>query len=343
MVERIAVVGGGSWGATLADHLARRGHAVALWEFDARRAHDMARTRRLSTLPALDLHSAVEVSSDLAATLRGRPMILCAVPSAFVRATFRRVRETGALADGAWAVSVTKGLEANTLKRMSEIIGEEAPALAGRTAVLSGPSHAEEVAQRMPSALVTAGPDAFPARVQELFNADHFRVYTSHDFIGVELGGAFKNIYAIGCGVVDGLGLGDNTKAALMTRGLNEMTRLGLAAGALGVTFFGLSGLGDLIVTCMSRHSRNRLLGEKIGSGKTPAQALGEMTMVAEGYDACLSARQLCRRHNLDLPIIHELYACLYEGKPAREALRDLLNRPPAAEMGRLESSLGSA
>jgi glycerol-3-phosphate dehydrogenase (NAD(P)+) len=220
---------------------------------------------------------------------------------------------------------------------MSEVIEEEVPEAKGRVAVLSGPSHAEEVAVGIPTAVVSAGPSGLDANVQDLFNTDAFRVYTSKDFVGVELGGALKNIYAIATGACDGLGLGDNTKAALMTRGLNEMARMGIASGAQGLTFFGLSGMGDLIVTCGSRHSRNRLMGEKIGQGKTLKEALGEMTMVAEGVRTTKSVYDLARKLNLDLPIVNEIYRCLYEGKTAKDSLHDLMMRPVRAEMVHVE------
>ncbi len=342
MTERVVVLGGGSWGATLADRLARNGHNVAVWEFNRERAEALQKTRRLSFMPQLVLESAVKVTNDLGEALRDRPTVVSAVPSEHVRSTFRAVRKKGGLAERAWVVSVTKGIENNSLKRMTEVIVDEAPGLAGRVAVLAGPSHAEEVARNLPTAVVVAGPEPFRERVVGLFNAERLRVYTSTDFVGVELGGALKNVFAIGCGISDGLGMGDNTKAALMTRGLNELARLGVAAGAEVMTFFGLAGLGDLIVTCTSQHSRNRLFGEKIGQGRSVAQALSEMTMVAEGFPTAKSAKQLADRHGLDLPIIAALYGCLYEGKTAREAARDLLRRPPVEEMQHLEAFIKS-
>jgi glycerol-3-phosphate dehydrogenase (NAD(P)+) len=338
MKECIAVLGGGSWGATLADHLAKNGHDVYLWEFVAHDADRLKQTRRLPTLPHLVLHGAVQVTNDLSVALKGRTLVVNAVPSTHVRATFQSVHATGALAAGAWAVSVSKGIENDTLMRMSDVIAASAPSLAGRVAVLAGPSHAEEVARSLPTAVVAAGPDLLREKLVEIFNADHLRVYTNPDFVGVELCGALKNVFAVACGVSDGLGFGDNTKAALMTRGLNEMVRLGVAEGAQVITFLGLAGLGDLIVTCTSRHSRNRSLGEKLGHGKTTAQALAEMTMVAEGYPTAKSAFQLAVRHQLDLPIFSELYRILYEGKPARDAIRDLLSRPPVPEMMHIQS-----
>jgi glycerol-3-phosphate dehydrogenase (NAD(P)+) len=338
MTESVVVLGGGSWGATLADHLARQGHRVAVWEYAAGAAQKLAATRTLAVMPQLSLHPSVEVGSDLARSLAGRKVVVCAVPSEHVRATMKAVTASKALEAGAWAVCVSKGIENNTLKRMSEVIAETTPALAGRTAVLAGPSHAEEVCKGVPTAVVTAGPGGLPEEVLRLFNADHFRVYTNTDMAGCELGGGLKNVYAVACGVSDGLGLGDNTKAALLTRGLNEMVRLGTAAGGQAITFFGLTGLGDLIVTCTSRHSRNRLLGEKIGGGKTLAQALAEMTMVAEGVNTAKSAKQMAATFGLHLPLVDELHACLFEGKPAPEALRDLMSRPPVEEMRNLET-----
>ncbi|HRY29812.1 MAG TPA: NAD(P)H-dependent glycerol-3-phosphate dehydrogenase [Elusimicrobiota bacterium] len=336
--ERIAVIGGGSWGATLANLLAQKGHAVSVWEFLPETVKHLRETRTLKVLPQLRLHPSVEVTHDLPAALREKRLVVMAVPSAHVRATCRAIQEGNVFPPNAWAVSVTKGIENDSLKRMSEIIAEEIPAAKNRIAVLSGPSHAEEVAKSVPTAVVVAGPDRFAERVQKIFNTDTFRVYSSTDFIGVELGGAIKNIYAIATGICDGLGLGDNTKAALMTRSLNEMIRLGMACGARGLTFFGLSGMGDLIVTCGSRHSRNRFIGEKIGRGESLKQALSEMTMVAEGVPTAKSAYQLAQRFHLELPIVNEVYRCLYEDKPARRALQDLLTRPVAGEMWQVEN-----
>lgn len=340
-MDKIAVIGGGSWGATLADVLARNGHDVSIWEFLPEAVRSLKDTRTLKTLPQLNLHPSVLVTGDMAEALKGRSVALNAVPSDFVRRTWRAVREKGSFPENAWVLSATKGIENDTLKRMSEIVSEELPAAAGKVAVLSGPSHAEEVSRRVPTALVAAGPGDLAVRAQTLFQADFLRVYTSPDVLGVELGGALKNIFAIACGICDGLELGDNTKAALMTRGLNEMARLGMASGAQGITFAGLSGLGDLIVTCTSKHSRNRTLGEKIGLGKTLAQALGEMTMVAEGVSASKSGWQMARKRGLDLPIINEIYACLHEGKSARAALQDLMGRPAAEEMSEIKSAVG--
>jgi len=327
-MEYIAVLGAGSWGATLATLLAQRPHDVTLWEFDPAAAKALAETRRLPVLPDLLVPPTVRVTSDLAEALKGRAIIISATPSHFVRSTMRSVRERGPLSAQTIVVSVTKGLEEETQKRMSQVIVEELRLPVGRVAVLSGPSHAEEVCRGLPTATVVAGTDrATVTRLQTLFNGEFFRVYAHSDLIGVELGGTLKNVIAIACGISDGLGFGDNTRAALVTRGLNEMTRIGVALGADVQTFFGLAGMGDLVVTCLSQHSRNHRLGEKIGSGKTPAQALSEMTMVAEGYKTAPSSYQLAQQLGLDCPLTREVYAILYEGKNPRTSLHDLLRR----------------
>ncbi len=297
----------------------------------------LKKTRTLAVMPQLKLHESVLVTSDLAEALAGAQVVVSATPSEFVRGTWKAVREKKAFPKNAWVVSVTKGIENETLKRMSEVVEDELPETKGRVAILSGPSHAEEVAVHTPTAVVSSGPGDLGEKVQELFNTDHFRVYTTKDFVGVELAGALKNIYAIATGACDGLGLGDNTKAALMTRALNEMTRVGLASGAQALTFFGLSGMGDLIVTCSSRHSRNRLLGEKIGQGRTLKEALAEMTMVAEGVRTTKSVYDLAKKLKQELPIVNEIYRCLYEGKSAKDSLHDLMLRPVHAEMVHVE------
>ncbi len=330
--ERIAVLGAGSWGATLAGLLRDNGHSVSLWEFDRKAAEALAKTRRLPVLPDLRLPPGVEVTQDIADALKGRAVVLSATPTQFVRATVKAAAKSGALEKQAAWVSVSKGLEESTQKRMSEIIAEESGSSANEIAVLSGPSHAEEVCRQLPTAMVSASPNAqLAARVQKLFTRDFFRVYTHDDLIGVELGGTLKNIFAIGCGISDGLGLGDNSKAALMTRGLNEMARLGVKMGAKMLTFFGLAGTGDLIVTCLSQHSRNRLFGEKIGRGKTPSQALAEMTMVAEGYRTAAAANALTERLGIECPLIQEIYQILFTQKNPKQSLRDLMDRqtPP--------------
>jgi glycerol-3-phosphate dehydrogenase (NAD(P)+) len=330
--ERIAVLGAGSWGATLAQLLSEKGHDVSLWEFDAKAATALQQTRTLRVLPDLKLSPGVRVSAQIGEVLDQRSLIVSATPSQFVRGTVKAAAASGKLAPHAAWVSVAKGLEDKTLKRMSQVIADEAHVPTQQVAVLSGPSHAEEVCRHLPTAMVSASVDsALATRVQQLFTQPYFRVYTHDDLVGVELGGTLKNIFAIGCGISDGIGLGDNSKAAIMTRGLNEMSRLGVKMGGKLLTFFGLAGMGDLIVTCLSRHSRNRLFGEKIGQGKTPDQALAEMTMVTEGHKTAPAAFALTQQLGVDCPLIQEIYAVLYQQKNPKQSLRDLMERetPP--------------
>ncbi|MBI2874142.1 MAG: NAD(P)-dependent glycerol-3-phosphate dehydrogenase, partial [Firmicutes bacterium] len=242
------------------------------------------------------------------------------------------------LTPGAILVSAAKGLELESWKRMSEVIAEEIPGSTGRIAVLSGPNHAEEVGRGVPSATVVASDSPDAAReVREAFGSLSFRVYTSPDLVGVELGGAFKNIIALACGIAEGLGLGDNTRAALMTRGLAEVARLGVAMGGRAETFAGLSGVGDLIVTCTSGFSRNRRAGVAIGRGRSLAETLEETRMVVEGVFATQAARALSELYQVEMPIARETYAVLFEGKNPQAAVRDLMIRPPADEITWLE------
>jgi glycerol-3-phosphate dehydrogenase (NAD(P)+) len=337
--ERIVVLGAGSWGATLAALLSEKGHDLCLWEFDPAIAASLATSRRLSVLPDLAIPSTIRVTSDMKAALAGRPLILSATPSHFVRSTMRSIKNSIALDPKAVFVSATKGLEEKTFLRMSQVIAQELDIPAHRVAVLSGPSHAEEVCRRMPTAVVLAGRDSRTVeRLRDVFQADFFRVYPHQDLIGVELAGAIKNIFAIVCGIADGLGLGDNSRAAILTRGLNEMTRIGVKLGGEAFTFFGLAGMGDLIVTCMSRHSRNRLLGQKIGQGKSAQEALAEMTMVAEGMKTAPSVYQLSKKLKLDCPLTHEIYQVLYRGKDPKISLHDLMRRATRDEWQGLKS-----
>lgn len=325
---KVCVLGAGSWGVTLAVLLHDNGHEVRLWEFDDQQAQRLANTRRLAFLPQLAIPSAIVISSDIAAALTGCSVVLSATPSHFVRSTFQRIRQLNAFPPEAMVVSASKGLEEGSLKRMSEVILEHFPHLRDHLAVLSGPSHAEEVSQGLPTAVVAAstGEEALE-RTQRLFFTERFRVYLSRDVVGVEVAGALKNIFAIACGACDGVGFGDNTKAALMTRGLHEMARLGQAVGGQGPTFFGLAGMGDLIVTCVSQHSRNRQFGELIGQGHTVEDALRHMTMVVEGLRTTKAAWMVIRQHQLDCPLISELYQVLYEQKPVRASIHDLMAR----------------
>jgi len=343
-IESAAVLGAGSWGATLATLLVEKQISVALWDFDEKDAELLRNNRALSFLPDLRLPPSLAIDSRIERCLAGRPVVVCAVPSHAVRSTMKAARASGALAEDAIIVSATKGLEEHTHQRMSAIIEEELAIKPDRIVVLSGPSHAEEVCRKLPTAVVTSGVSE-PARlrVQSLFNTDYLRVYGHEDPLGVELAGALKNVYAIACGISDGLGFGDNTRAAIMTRGLNEMTRIGTAMGAQLLTFFGLAGMGDLAVTCMSRHSRNHRLGEKIGGGKPATEALASMTMVAEGYRTASSAQALAQRYGLDCPLTREIFEVLYRQKSPRASLQDLMVRSPHDEWQGLKGTVGGS
>lgn len=331
--EKIAVFGGGTWGATLALQLSKKGHDVIVWEFNPEVAATLKTTRSLKTLPQLKLPASIQITNDIAEAAKDRDVILSVTPSHTVRSTFSNAVSKRILKPGTLVISASKGIENESFMTMSQIIRQVFPE-AGDIVILTGPSHAEEVAMGQPVALVAAGSTVNgPQRVRDMFSSDTFRVYTSDDALGAEFGGALKNVYAIASGIVDGLSLGDNTKAAVMTRGLLEMTRLGHTMGAKTLTFFGLSGLGDMIVTCGSKHSRNRLLGEKIGQGKTLDAALKEMTMVAEGVNATKSAYSMIKAKKVSAPIIEEMHKILFENKPPRESIKDLMTRQVGAEM----------
>lgn len=331
MSENICVLGGGSWGATVASHMARAGHSVSLWEFMEPQVRQMNETRTLSFLPQLRIPDSIQITSNIVQALDQKDVIFSIVPSQFVRGTWKSAAPHISKVD--LVCSLSKGIEIESLMRMSEVIEQECPAAKGKVVIVSGPSHAEEVAQNIPTAVVASSPRRDLAeRVQKILTTPTFRCYTQPDVVGVEICGSLKNVFAIACGACDGLGLGDNTKSALITRGLSEMARLGEKLGASHETFFGLAGMGDLVVTCFSQHSRNRLLGEKIGRGQSADQALKEMSMVAEGYPTAKSAYQLIQKTKADCPIIIEIYKVLYENKNIRDSMRDLMTRPAHEE-----------
>lgn len=335
---KLAVIGGGGWGTTLAMLLAAGGHAPRLWVYEADLAARMRETRENEPyLPGVRIPDGIAITNALAEASADVEALVFATPSHALRATAERLwREAPALggAPPAWIAVATKGLERGTLLRMSEVLGQVLPEpLARRVCVLAGPSHAEEVARRIPTAVVAAAGDDGVARgVQEAFSTDSFRVYTNDDVIGVEIAVAVKNVIAIAAGICDGLGFGDSTKGALLTRGLVEMARLGASLGARPETFSGLAGMGDLIATATSRHSRNRRLGEAIGRGETLEQALASTSMVVEGVGTAEAAVALARRHGVELPIAEQVRAILYEGKSSKTAIRELLTRGLKAE-----------
>ena len=323
----ITVAGSGGWGTALAIHLCKNGHEVTLWSHNPAKATAMAATRENPMLPGIRLPENLRISGD-PACVAGSPMVVLAPPSFPYRSVCRTLAPY--LDPGTLLVSVTKGVEPETLERMSQIAQAETRCT---VAVLSGPSHAEEVARGIPTGCVAACPDRTAAElVQDVFMSDRFRVYINPDIIGVELGGAMKNVIALCAGISDGLGFGDNTKAMLMTRGLTEMARLGVALGARQETFAGLAGIGDLIVTCTSMHSRNRRAGILIGQGMSPAAAMAQVGAVVEGYYAARSAHLLALRLEADMPITAAAYAVLYENADVRQTVDNLLCREKRAE-----------
>lgn len=330
--ERVVVIGDGGWGTTLALLLHKKGVPVTLWSaFPAHAAELKAKRENVRYLPGVALPADFAVTADATTAARGATLAVSVVPTQFLR----KVAETfeDALAGEVPVVSATKGIEIETFKTPSEILAE---VLGKRpTAVLSGPSHAEEVAQGLPASVVAASSsEALARRVQAVLSSDTFRVYTHSDPKGAELGGALKNVIALAAGIADGLGLGDNAKAALLTRGIVEMARFGQAHGAQASTFFGLAGIGDLATTCYSRHSRNRGVGEQIGRGKSLEQILSEMQMVAEGV---WTTRALfgpeSEARGIPMPIAEQVHAVLFEKKDPRAAVTELMRRELAGEM----------
>ncbi len=330
----IGVLGAGSWGTTLAVLLREKGHTVSLWSYRAEDAENIRRTRsNLAYLPDLRIPEEIDVRTDLAPVARGRDMLLLSTPSQYLRSVLEQL--DGVDIGNCLFVNVAKGIERETLLRMSQLVEELLPGVgSGRYAVLSGPSHAEEVSVKIPTSVVVASTSTAAVQaVQSVFMTRYFRVYGSSDVLGVELGGSLKNVIAIGAGIIDGAGFGDNTKAALITRGIAEMRRLGVAAGADPHTFAGLSGLGDLIVTCMSRHSRNRLVGERIGRGEKLSDIVQGMTMVAEGIGTTESAHALALASGVEMPITHQVHRVLFEGKDPARATEELMTRQARDEV----------
>lgn len=327
MTVHVGIIGAGSWGMAVARLLSRNGQAVTLVEPEP---HDyeilVSQRGNPARLPGFVLPDDVVISNDLDHLVRSSELLCLAVPAQYLRSVLARITEPTARLTA--IVNLAKGIEIRTLHRMSEVIAETISASPSRIVTVSGPSHAEEVILDIPTTVVAAGCDATAVReVQQLFSGHTFRVYASEDIIGVEVGGSLKNIIAIATGIADGLGMGDNTRGALVTRGLAEMTRLGLAMGAQGATFAGLSGLGDLVTTCSSRHSRNRYVGEQIGRGRNLPEILESMSMIAEGVDTTRSGWELGHRYRVELPIANEVYQVLFEHKSPKAAVADLMGR----------------
>jgi glycerol-3-phosphate dehydrogenase (NAD(P)+) len=328
-VEKLTIVGGGSWGTALAIVLASRFERIRLWVFEADLAERIAHTRENDVfLPGICIPANVVVSSDLAASVEGADIVLSVMPSHLVRSIYERMAP--AIQPGACFVSATKGLENDTLLRSSEIIRQvvEGAGLEPRIAVISGPTFAREVARFDPTALVVASHDAALAEaIQAAFSSVSFRFYRSTDPIGVEIGGSIKNVVAIGAGVLHGMGLGHNATAALITRGLAEMTRLAVAMGGKPQTLAGLAGLGDLVLTCTGELSRNRTVGVQLASGRKLDEIVGSMKMVAEGIKTTNAAVDLARRCNVEMPISEQMFQMLHFGVSPREAIQRLMER----------------
>lgn len=329
---KTTVIGTGGWGTALAVLLNGNGHRVALWGRMASEVDPIVAARENKAfLPGVKIPESITVTLDAKAALHDSELVVLAVPSHGMRPICRQVREF--LPRAAVLVHVAKGIENETGARMSQVIKDELND--SSVVALSGPSHAEEVGRGIPTAVVVASSDARKAAMaQQAFMNERFRIYTHDDVIGVEMGGALKNVIAIAAGACDGIGFGDNTKAALCTRGLAEMARLGVALGGRRETFFGLSGVGDLIVTAFSQHSRNRRFGERLGKGETAEQIVASTQSVAEGVKTAKSAWQLAQRHGVDVPIAREVYAIIYEGKSPKQAVRDLMTREAKPEFG---------
>lgn len=328
--ETVCVLGDGGWGTALALLALKNGHDVRLWGYDAAYAEEVARRRENSRyLPGVALPPALRVTGDPAEAAGGATLLVSAIPTQFLRATLARVAPH--LPVGVPVVSVTKGVENDTLRRPSEIVAETTGPRP--VAVLSGPSHAEEVARGGPTSVVVAAADrALQERVQRAFGNERMRIYGTDDLLGVEFAAALKNVIAVAAGVCDGLGLGDNAKAALITRGNAEITRLGRALGARPETFAGLAGIGDLITTCTSRHGRNRGVGERLGRGEPIEAILGSMVQVAEGVRTARSVVALARREGVEMPICEQVERMLFAGQRPETALHELMTRTPRPE-----------
>lgn len=330
-MNKSTVLGGGSWGTALARELANKGIDTTLYIRDEKQVEELKSTGMNNKyLPGVELPNNLKYTSDFDEAIRESKFIISAVPTGAVRETFKKL--SGKLDKDTIIINVAKGIEQGTLMRISEISKELLSE--NRFVALSGPTHAEEVVLDFPSTIVAASEDMDAAQlVQNLFMSNTLRVYTNDDLVGVELAGALKNIIALAIGMLDGLGFGDNTKAALMTRGISEISRLGVRMGALPSTFFGLAGIGDLIVTCTSIHSRNRRCGILIGSGKSIEEATKEVGMVVEGIKTTSAAKQLADKYSVDMPITNILYQVLYENKDVKSSTDDLMLRDKKHEM----------
>lgn len=327
-MSKIAIIGSGSWGVALATHLAKLGNQIKIWSFDEEEKRLINEERKCKFLPGLVVDEKITCSNELEEVIQGTEFILHVTPSKFTRETFKQYKQ---YVDNRPVIICSKGFEKESLKTLDEVILDELPT--AKVGVLSGPSHAEEVSVSLPTVLVVASQHEDVLKIiQDTFMCDEMRIYTSKDIKGVELGGALKNIIAFCAGVAAGIGLGDNSFAALITRGLSELARLGVELGGEPETFYGLSGLGDLIVTCLSEHSRNRKAGKLIGQGKTLEEAKKEVGMVIESIDNIEVAYELCKMYHIDMPIVETVYQVIYENLKPEEAVKKLMTRDKKSE-----------
>ena len=332
-MAKISVIGSGGWGIALTILLHKNGHDLTIWSFDKKEAEELKKTRQNKTkLPNILLPEDVKVTNDLREAVDDKDILILAVPSKAIRSVSKSLKNI--IKDNQIVVNVAKGLEEDTLETMTDIIEEELKDKNPKVAVLSGPSHAEEVGKGIPTTcVVSAHNKELTLYLQNIFMNPSFRVYTSPDMLGVEIGGALKNVIALAAGIADGLNYGDNTKAALITRGIKEISLLGVAMGGEQSTFYGLTGLGDLIVTCASMHSRNRRAGILLGQGKTLDEAIKEVNMVVEGVYSAKSALMAAKKYNVEIPIIEQVNAVLFENKNAAEAVNELMIRDKKLEI----------
>lgn len=326
---KISVLGAGSWGTAIAIHLERLGHQITLWMRDKNQFDEIVSTRHNKKYLDVDIPQKIYITTNFEKAIEDSSIVVIAVPSHAVRDVSKKLKDV--IGKTSIVVNLAKGIETSTLKRMSEVIKEY---ISNDVVVLSGPSHAEEVVRQIPTACVLASSNVKSCEiVQDAFMDENFRLYINKDVVGVELGGALKNIIALGAGISDGLGFGDNTKAALITRGLAEISRLGVALGSDPLTFLGLAGVGDLIVTCTSMFSRNRRAGIFIGKGKSLEETLKEIGMVVEGVNTTKSAYKLSQIHKIEMPITKEIYSILFEGKNPYKAVYSLMTRDKKYEL----------
>ena len=332
-MAKISVIGSGGWGIALTILLHKNGHDLTIWSFDKKEAEELKKTRQNKTkLPNILLPEDIKVTNDLKEAVDDKDILILAVPSKAIRSVSKSLKNI--IKDNQIIVNVAKGLEEDTLETMTDIIEEELKDKNPKVAVLSGPSHAEEVGRGIPTTcVVSALNKELTLYLQNIFMNPSFRVYTSPDMLGIEIGGALKNVIALAAGIADGLNYGDNTKAALITRGIKEISSLGVAMGGEQSTFYGLTGLGDLIVTCASMHSRNRRAGILLGQGKTLDEAIKEVNMVVEGVYSAKSALMAAKKYNVEIPIIEQVNAVLFENKNAAEAVNELMIRDKKLEI----------